>query len=118
MRLYPNVPVAGQSFIDVKVVTVPNQSLSLREIIKRFIRNEALPLEKEGIYEERMGDLEKFAREDITVRHERAAAMKANVEALKDRLSRKAGESPPSTPPPLGDVTGGVVGGQAPPPSP
>lgn len=59
-----------------KKQTVPNQSMSLQEIIKRFIRKEALPLEKEGVYEERFGDLEKLSREDITVRRERAAQLK------------------------------------------
>lgn len=59
-----------------KKQTVPNQSMSLQEIIKRFTRKEALPLEKEGVFEDRFGDLEKLSREDITVRHERARQLK------------------------------------------
>lgn len=70
IRLYPNVKVQGQSFVNVKRCTVPNQSMGLREIIKRFVRRESLPIMNEGVYEERYGDLEKMAKSDITEQHE------------------------------------------------
>jgi len=59
LRLYPPVKVTGQSFKNVKRIVLPSQSMTLREIIKRFIRKESLPIEKDGIYEDRYEDLEK-----------------------------------------------------------
>lgn len=79
IRLYPEVVVSKQSFIGTKVCTLPDQSITLKEIIKRFLRKEALPISKEGLYEDRMGDLEKLANEDITVQMERAQELKATL---------------------------------------
>lgn len=81
LRLYPEVKVLGQSFVGVKRVTVPNQSLSLRDILQRFVRRESLPVLQEGFYEDRFGDLEKIKEEDITQKHER-------VNELKDVVSK------------------------------
>lgn len=53
-------------------MVVPDQSMGLKEIIKRFIRKESLPIQKQGFYEDRFGDLEKMANEDIVVQLERA----------------------------------------------
>jgi len=116
MRLYPSVVVEAQSFIGVKIVTVPMQSMSLREIIKRFVRRESLPLAQDGIYAEGLGDLEKFSREDIVVRHERAEQAAANATRIKSILDKGLPvESPSVSPPPPGAVTGGAIVGQAPP---
>lgn len=79
IRLYPQVVVSKQSFKGTKVCTLPDQSITLKEIIKRFLRKEALPISKEGLYEDRMGDLEKLANEDITVQMERAQELKATL---------------------------------------
>lgn len=46
--------------------------MSLRDIIKRFIRKESLPINREGFYEDRFGDLEKLANEDVVVQLDRA----------------------------------------------
>lgn len=52
-----------------KPVTVPNQSMSLAEIIKRFTRGESLPVDhNEGTYETRFGDLDALKRMDVTER--------------------------------------------------
>jgi len=88
MRLYPKVVVVGQSFVNVKSVVIPSQSMSLQEIINRFTRREALPIEKNGIYNEFAGDLEKMAREDITERHERAAEMKARIAKAEKKKAK------------------------------
>lgn len=69
--------------------TVPNQSMSLQEIIKRFTRKEALPLEKEVVYEDRFGDLEKLSREDITVRRERARDIKQWADKASKQYEEK-----------------------------
>lgn len=105
LRLYPPVKVVGQSFSSEKLVVVPNQSMSLKEILIRFSRKEALPVSHEVFYAENMGDLEKIAREDVTVRHERAVIIKANLAKAKARKEErergaKGGEaSVPPTPP-------------------
>jgi len=81
-------------FAKTKNVVVPNQSMTLREIIKRFTRREALPIEKNGVYESRFGDLEKLSREDITVRMETAETLRTWREAGEKRLhDEKAAEA-------------------------
>lgn len=97
MRLYPSRPIVGQDFSKCKVVTIPNQSMTLLQIIQRFVRKESLPVEHEGFYQEGAGDLEKQRREDLTVLHERAvsvyksrAAAEAKAKADKDAASKAA----------------------------
>jgi len=101
MHLYPTFKRTPQSFAGVKKVTVPMQSMTLREIIQRFIRKESLPIEKEGMYEDRMGDLEKLSREDITVQHDRAADLKDKIKKAEDRMKKKAEEEEAKKAPPL-----------------
>lgn len=97
MHHYPKVDVKRQSFANVKRATVPNQSMSLREIIKRFVRREALPVSKEGLYEERFGDIEKMSRLDITEQMEvvndlktRIAKFEAGIEAQNKKEREEA----------------------------
>lgn len=89
MHLYRPVVVKGQSFAGVKKHVIPSQSMTLREIIKRFLRKESLPIEKEGFYEERFGDLEKISKEDVVVQHERAADLKEKIEKAARRMKVK-----------------------------
>lgn len=63
----------GQDFSKVVDMTVPDQSLSLQEILERFVRNEPLPIGKGGEYDDDADldnplsiDLEKIARADMT----------------------------------------------------
>lgn len=93
MRTYPTVVVKGQSFADVKKHVVPMQSLSLKEIVKRFIRREALPISKEGIYEDRYDyDLEKLAHEDLTVQSEVHQEFKQKAVDLQEKLKKEESE--------------------------
>lgn len=88
--LYPIVPRKGQSFKGVKVTVVPNQSMTLQQIVKRFIKKESLPLSKEGFYEDRYDyDLEKIQKEDLVEKDEIMAQVKADVKA-KDEKHKKA----------------------------
>lgn len=91
----PRVEVRGQSFKGVKRSVVPNQSMSLREIVTRFIKKESLPISKEGIYSEVHGDLEKIQHEDFTEKMDRINDLKSKVKkgqsAEKERL-KKEGE--------------------------
>lgn len=94
MRLYPPVVVVGQDYRHAKVIVVPNQSMTLKDILKRFVRNESLPIQQDGIYAENLGDLEKLARQDITVRMERAEELHNKLERVREAKKRK--DSPPS----------------------
>jgi len=92
MRLYPDVHVKGQSFAHVKKVVVPMQSMSLREILRRFVRKESLPVSHEGTYEDRYDyDLEKLAHEDLTVKEELLSEFRQRVKDLdlKVKLEEK-----------------------------
>lgn len=105
MRLYPTVVVEGQSFKGCKVYTVPQQNMSLREIIKRFVRREQLPVSHSGVYIENLGDLEKLARADIFERVEQAKELKEYIAKAKVRmedLQKKKVADAPVVPPTAG----------------
>lgn len=104
IRLYPPVVVKKQSFVGAKVHTLPSQSMSLREIILRFTRRESLPVEKQGVYYDQFGDLEKAQNLDITERMEKAEALKQKIakgeKAMKERQAAQAAAQaakPPET---------------------
>jgi len=93
MHLYPKVARKARSFKGIKEVTMPDQSMSLREIIKRFVRKESLPIQQQGFYEDRFGDLEKLAHEDIVIQLQRATEIKdwlAVSKAKQDKLDAEA----------------------------
>lgn len=54
----------GQDFSKEEVLTVPNQTMSLQEILERFVRNEPLAIGKDVNYGESEDDLEKLLRLD------------------------------------------------------
>lgn len=120
--LYPSVPRVHPDYSKTPVVVVPNQSMTLQEIIKRFLRKEALPIEKNGVYLEGFGDIEKLARQDIIDIAEHGRTLREKFKQYQSLLkveeeAKKAVESPPvNSPGPQAPVTGAVVGGQAPPP--
>lgn len=84
--LYPKVPREPQDFKNAKRHVVPMQSMTLQEIIKRFVRKESLPIAREGTYAEGFGDLEKIAVEDMTIRDERLAEQRSKVRGMKKAL--------------------------------
>lgn len=88
--MYPKVVVIGQSFKGVKRCVVPKQSLSLREIVKRFVRRESLPLSKVGVYEERFGDLEKISKSDIIEQMDYANDLKVKISDFNKRSKEAA----------------------------
>lgn len=89
VRLYPQVKVPGQSFEGVSRVVVPNQSMSLQEIIKRFVRRESLPVAKDGYYEERFGDIEKLAHADMVIQMERVEELKSQIAVHEKRIKER-----------------------------
>lgn len=54
----------GQNYSKEVVLTLPNQALSLAEIIERFVRHEPLQIGKDVSYHESEDDLEKLQRLD------------------------------------------------------
>lgn len=81
LRLYPVVLVIGQDLSKERIVTVPKQSLTLKQIIERYTRK--MPLDvttKDAVYEDRFVDLDKMAHADITYQLDYA-------EELKNRLN-------------------------------
>lgn len=74
-------------FEGVKRVTLPNQCMSLQEMLRRFVRREPLPVEKKGIYHESDYDLEKLATADRTEQDEVLEVMKRDVEAKKKKVT-------------------------------
>lgn len=85
VRLYPQRIFVGKSYKGVKRCTVPNQSMTLAEIVQRYVRREPLPLLKEGMYEDRFGDLEKIERLDISEKYELARKARANVDRIRKK---------------------------------
>jgi len=112
MRLYPEVIDLAQDFSKEKIQTVPNQSLTLREIIKRFMRKEPLPVQQEGLYIETLGDLEKLARQDLTVRADRASELAGYIAKAQRREKEHGTPAPAKTPPPGGEASEPSGGGK------
>lgn len=100
IHLYRSQPIAKVSFAGVQRATVPNQSMSLREIIKRFVRREPLPLMREGIYEDRFGDLEKMKHDDIVVQMENVEELKSSIDDFQKKEKAKADKAKASSVPP------------------
>lgn len=69
-------PYAGQVKFD-KDQTVPNDAMSLKEILARFVRGEKVAVGRDGSYDEGEEDLEKLRDMDPVDRDEAIAKMKA-----------------------------------------
>lgn len=98
LHLYPTRKLPGKDFSKEKLQVVPNQSLTLKDIIQRFIRKESLPIGREGIYNEQLGDLEKIAREDIVDQQDRANRLRTKLDNA--RRKQEVEKSTPPTPAP------------------
>jgi len=75
-------------FNGVKRLTLPNQCMSLQEMLRRFVRREPLPVEKKGVYIETEYDLEKLAKEDRVHQDEVIEIMKQDVEVKKAKAEK------------------------------
>jgi len=59
-------PSLGEDFKKIPKILVPDQSLSLKEILTRFTRGEAVPVGKQGEFDDEADeDLEKLANADL-----------------------------------------------------
>lgn len=112
------VPSIGTRLKGKKIV-VPNQALSLQEILERFTRNEPLEIGRETSYDDGPDDLEKVSKMDLVDREEFVDKLKhtkkqyekqekAKAEKEKKRLddlaieklaAEKAAKTPPSPTP-------------------
>lgn len=86
--LYPKFEAKGLDFSKEKIFTVPNQAMTIETIIKRFTRGERLPVQHEGNYSTKFGDLEKLKNMDITEKEERANELKNFVGREKEYIDR------------------------------
>lgn len=81
----------GVDYSKEELLTKPNESMSLTEIISRFMRGEALPVGQDGEYFEGEEDLEKLKKMDIVDRTEYKDRMTKIVEQYqKEEEERKA----------------------------
>lgn len=87
--VYPK-PSKGQRTSSEKLV-VPNQALSLQEILQRFTRNEAVAVGKDAKFHESEDDLEKIAHGDLVDRQEFADRLK-DVQSKYERQEKKRQE--------------------------
>lgn len=71
---YP-MPSEGKDFKHVVKGVVPNRAMSLKEILERFTRNEALPIGQDAQYHDSDVDLEKLRHMDLVDRAEYAQKM-------------------------------------------
>ena len=103
--LYADRPkVPGTSFKGCKKHVVPDQSLSLSEILRRFVRHEALNISKEGTYAETDYDLEKVAASDPVDKEVVLEQVKQNTARAKAKMEADIAEEnkkrvPPTSPP-------------------
>lgn len=72
-----------------KKIVVPNQSMSLHEILERFTRNEELPIGRDVQYHESEDDLEKIAHMDLVDREEYADKFRETQKAYKKQEAAK-----------------------------
>lgn len=66
-----------------KKLVIPNQSLSLQEILERFTRKEALPIGRDANYHESDDDLEKVAHFDLVDKAEFSAKLSETQKTYK-----------------------------------
>ena len=80
----------GTSFKGIKTQTVPDQSMSLQEILERFTRNETLPVGHDHHYdEETEHDLEKVKHFDLVEKQELAQEFKDKASKIDATLKKR-----------------------------
>lgn len=85
-------PSVGESYLNEVRQTVPDQNMSLAEILERFTRNEALPIGKAVNYHESDDDLEKVQNMDLVDRQEFAEKLTKTQKDYEKQEKRKTKE--------------------------
>lgn len=80
---------AGITTTEKKTV-IPNQSMSLEEILKRFTRGETLDIGREPQYHESADDLEKISNADLVDKQEFVDKLKDTQREYSKQEKRKA----------------------------
>lgn len=75
-------------FPGVKARTIPDQAMSIKEMFRRFVRREPLPLERDGVYVESEYDLEKISHMDTIEKREILEEMREKVSAKDAKVKR------------------------------
>lgn len=70
-------------------LTVPDQAMSLAEILMRFTRNEALPIDQGGVYHESEDDLGKVGHLDLVERAEFVERQKETQKRFQQQEKEK-----------------------------
>lgn len=79
--------------VEGEELVVPNQALSLRQILDRFTRQQALPIGKDGNYDEGEDDLEKLRHMDLVDKEEYIDRLKqTQIKYGKQEEARKRRE--------------------------
>lgn len=75
--------------------TIPDQSLSIQEIVKRYVRGVPVDVvQRQGVYlDQNEADLEKMTRLDFGEKHEIAATLAARARGMQDDLEQRQRES-------------------------
>lgn len=76
--------------VNAKKAVVPNQSMSLREILERFTRGEKLPVGQEGTYDDGPEDLEKMGHADLVDKMEFSDKLKQTQKDYALQEKKKA----------------------------
>lgn len=82
----------GVSFEGVKKSVVPNQALTLQEILARFTRGEAVNVAREGNYHDGPDDLEKVANMDLVDKQEYIDNLKTTQKNYEKQERKKAAD--------------------------
>lgn len=77
------------SVTEGKKIVVPNQAMTLQEILERFTRNEQLPIGKDVQYHESEDDLEKVQHMDLVDREEYMDKLKETQRVYKRQEAAK-----------------------------
>lgn len=84
------VPVVSiGTVVNGKKLVVPNQAMSLHEILERFTRNEQLPIGKDVQYHESDDDLEKISHLDMVDRAEYVEKLVETQQVYKRQEAKK-----------------------------
>lgn len=83
-----SAPIVGQSNFGKKIV-VPNQSMSLQEILERFTRGEPLNIGRDVQYHESDDDLEKLQTKDLVDKAEYVEKMKQTQKDFEKQERRR-----------------------------
>lgn len=86
-----SIPAVSVGILTVaKKMVVPNQAMSLQEILERFTRNEALPIGQDVQYHESDDDLEKISHMDLVDKAEYVEKLQETQKLYKAQEAKKA----------------------------